>query len=116
MRGLPFLLAHVLTLALASALSAGVALAQMQCEGRLISYGATTSEVLEFCGEPTQRVRENRVLGSGLVDSPASFETTVPVEIWTYEQPGMFTRKLIFESGRLQKIETGGYADLEGGF
>ena len=75
--------------------------AQMQCEGRLIENGATLSEVLELCGEPTGRVRSERLLSAGLLDSPASEQVRIPVETWTYDQPGQFSRKLIFESGKL---------------
>jgi hypothetical protein len=92
------------------------AYAQMQCEGRLVGYGATAAEVLQLCGEPTRRMRSERVLSTGLADSPGSEEVRIPVEEWTYEEPGQFTRKLLFESGRLQKIEAGGYPDLDGGF
>ncbi len=90
--------------------------AQVQCEGQLIQYGATTQQVLDLCGEPARRVRTERVINTGLVDSPASEELRIPVEEWTYEPPGQFTRTLIFESGRLQKIVSGGYPDLDGGF
>lgn len=90
----------------------GAALADMQCEGRLVGIGATTGEVLEACGEPARRVRTERVLTTGLLDSPGSELVPIPIEEWTYEEPGQFTRKLIFESGRLEKIETGGYPDL----
>ncbi|MEW6271637.1 MAG: DUF2845 domain-containing protein [Thermodesulfobacteriota bacterium] len=103
-------------LACASLAPPAAAWAQMQCEGRLVGYGATTAEVLELCGEPTRRVRSERVLGTGLVDSPASEQIRIPVEEWTYDQPGQFSRKLTFESGKLQNIETGDYPDLDGGF
>ena len=86
----------------------------MQCEGRLVGMGATTSEVLQLCGEPTRRIRSERVVDTGLFDSPASGELRIPVEEWTYQPPGEFSRKLIFEAGKLVKVETGGYPDLNG--
>ena len=95
---------------------AGPARGQMQCEGRLVETGATTSEVLDLCGEPQRRVRSERILSTGLLDSPGSEEVRVPVEEWTYEQPGQFARKLVFENGRLLKVLSEGYPDLEGGF
>lgn len=85
----------------------------MQCEGRLIANGATADEVLRLCGEPSRRVRTERVVDTGLFDSPISGEMRIPVEVWTYAPPGEFTRKLVFEAGKLVKVETGGYADLD---
>lgn len=93
-----------------------VASAQMQCEGRLVENGATLAEVRNLCGEPTSVTRRERTLSTGLLDSPGSEEVRIPIEEWTYQQPGQFSRKLIFESGRLLKVESGGYPDLEGGF
>ena len=88
------------------------ALAQMQCGGRFVDNGATTAQVLEMCGEPQQRTRSERTLSTGLIDSPGSELVTIPVEEWTYEEPGQFKRKLIFESGKLVKTESQGYGDL----
>jgi hypothetical protein len=93
--------------------AAGAALAQMQCEGRLIEVGAAAADVLRDCGPPQQRVRSERVVATGLLDSPGSEEMRIPVEEWTYEQPGQFVRKLVFESGKLVKIDMGNYPDLE---
>jgi hypothetical protein len=90
----------------------GAALGQMQCAGRFVEHGATTAQVLELCGEPQQRVRSERTLSSGLLDSPGSELITIPVEEWTYEEPGQFKRKLIFESGKLVKTESQGFGDL----
>jgi len=86
--------------------------AQMQCGGSLLENGATTAQVLELCGEPQQRTRSERTLSSGLVDSLASSEVTIPVEVWTYQQEGQFTRKLVFESGKLVKTESQGFGDM----
>jgi len=91
----------------------GVTRAQMQCDGRFVENGATTSEVLALCGEPQQRTRSERLLSTGLLDSPGSEQVPIQIEEWTYSPPGQFTRKLIFESGRLVKTENGGYPDLQ---
>jgi hypothetical protein len=92
---------------------AGAARAQqMDCGGRFVENGATTAQVLEMCGQPQQRVRSEQTLTTGLFDSPASDAVTIPVEVWTYSPPGQFSQRLTFESGRLVKTETGGYADL----
>jgi len=92
--------------------AATVAPAQMQCGGRFVENGATTAQVLELCGEPQQRTRSERTLSEGLLDSPGSEVVTIPVEVWTYQQEGQFTRKLVFESGKLVKTESQGYGDL----
>lgn len=99
---------------LATLALAGIAQAQQQmdCGGRFVTDGMTTTQVLELCGEPQQRTRSERTLTSGLLDSPDSSSVTIPVEEWTYSPPGQFSQKLIFESGRLVKTVTGGYADL----
>lgn len=94
------------------ALARGAGAQQMQCNGRFVENGATTAQVLELCGEPQQRVRSERTLTTGLLDSPGSELQRIPIEEWTYAPPGEFSRKLIFESGRLVKTVTGGYADL----
>ncbi len=86
--------------------------AQMQCAGRIVENGATTAQVLALCGEPQQRTKSERTLSSGLVDSLASSEVTIPVEVWTYQQEGQFTRKLVFESGKLVKTESQGFGDM----
>lgn len=98
-----------------ASLGSNDALAQMQCEGRLIEHGATMADVLGWCGEPKQRVRSDSLIATGLVDSGESEVRRIPVEEWTYEQPGQFLRKLVFESGRLVKVETRDYPDLDGG-
>lgn len=86
---------------------------QMSCGGRFVENGMSTGQVLELCGEPQSRTRSDRTLTTGLLDSPGSEIVTIPVEVWTYSPPGEFTQKLVFESGKLVKTETGGYSDLK---
>jgi hypothetical protein len=87
--------------------------ADMQCEGRLIGYGASIDEVLQLCGPPLRRVSTERIVYGGLADSPYTGVERIPVEVWTYEPPGEFTRRLVFVAGRLERVQTGGYADLQ---
>jgi hypothetical protein len=89
-----------------------VAAAQMQCDGRLVVNGATTAQVLDWCGEPAKRVRSERTLTTGLDDGVGSEVVRIPVEEWTYQPAGEFTRKLVFESGRLVKVLNEGNPDL----
>lgn len=95
------------------ALAGGALAQQMSCGGRFVENGMSTGQVLEMCGEPQQRAKSERTLTTGLLDSPGSEIVTIPVEVWTYSPPGEFTQKLVFESGRLVKTETGGYSDLK---
>lgn len=98
---------------LALALARPAQAQQMTCGGRFVENGMSTAQVLELCGEPRQRTRSDRTLTTGLLDSPGSEIVTIPVEVWTYAPPGEFTQKLIFESGKLVKTESGGYSDLK---
>jgi len=91
---------------------ASPARADMQCQGQLVGYGASMEQVLQLCGAPLRRVRTERVLYAGLADANDGVER-IPVEVWTYEPPGEFTRRLVFVAGRLEKVDTGGYADLQ---
>lgn len=95
------------------ALAGSASAQQMTCGGRFVENGMTTGQVLELCGEPAQRVKSERTLTTGLLDSPGSEVATIPVEEWTYAPPGEFSQKLIFESGKLVKTVTGGYPDLQ---
>ena len=95
------------------ALAGSAGAQQMTCGGRFVENGMTTGQVLELCGEPAQRVKSERTLTTGLLDSPGSEVATIPVEEWTYAPPGEFSQKLIFESGKLVKTVTGGYPDLQ---
>jgi Protein of unknown function (DUF2845) len=104
----------LLAAVLAALALARPALAELECEGRMFAMGAAMADVLQACGEPARRVRSEQVRDTGLFDSPISGEVRIPVEEWTYERPGQFTQKVIFEAGRLVKVETGGYPDLEG--
>ncbi|MBY0278292.1 DUF2845 domain-containing protein [Candidatus Binatia bacterium] len=93
-------------------LASGARAQQLDCGGRFVENGMSIAQVLDLCGEPQQRTRSERTLTTGLLDSPGSEILTIPVEVWTYSPPGQFSRKVVFESGRVVKTETGGYADL----
>lgn len=98
--------------------SAGGATAQaLHCQGRIVSTGDSPARVRSLCGEPTdiaQRTesRSRTVVrrgpgGSVISDSIA---VSVLVEQWTYDfGPSRFVRVLVFEDGRLIRIDTLGY-------
>ncbi|QSA98205.1 DUF2845 domain-containing protein [Methylococcus sp. EFPC2] len=91
----------------------------LRCDRELVLAGDAKIQVLRKCGEPAlteHRVeyRSYRQRGSGLQQPGLDFEYQVPVNIdeWTYNfGPHRFMQRLIFENGRLVKIE-----DLDYGF
>lgn len=99
-------------------LSAGGATAQaLHCQNRVVSVGDPTSRVRSLCGEPTDVVQRTETRaravhrrgpgGSIVSDSVA---VTVQLEQWTYDfGPSRFVRVLVFEDGRLVRIDTLGY-------
>jgi len=84
-----------------------------RCTDAVFHEGEGIYEVLARCGEPAFReVRvdvQTRVLGDG--PAPALVEAaSVAVEVWTYDfGPGSFVRHLLFEDGKLARVETGSY-------
>ncbi len=108
------LLALALTVAAASPAYA------FRCGTHLITEGATRSEVVAKCGEPTEVDQRSSILrratawigghpvvvGDGLVE--------VPVEVWIYNLgPNKLMRRLRFEDGLLVDIDTLGYGYQE---
>jgi hypothetical protein len=87
----------------------------MRCGSRLVSDGATRTEVRQLCGEPSDVVTRTILrrpyynfhgrliyFGDGLVE--------VPVEIWTYNfGPYKLMRRIRFVDGTVEEIETLGY-------
>lgn len=87
----------------------------MRCGNRLVSEGATRTEVRSICGEPTD-VQTRTILrrpyynfrgelvyyGDGLIE--------IPVETWTYNfGPYKLMRRVRFIDGIVEEIETLGY-------
>jgi hypothetical protein len=93
----------------------------MRCGSRLVSDGATRSEVRDFCGEPSDVVTRTILrrpfynlhgrtvyFGDGLIE--------VPVEVWTYNfGPYKLMRRVRFVDGVVEEIETLGYGYHEKG-
>ena len=90
----------------------------LRCNGRLVSLGATSREVLDKCGQPDQReswetahsqyvrqfydYEEERYILPKLIVGP------IQMERWTYDfGSNRFIRYLHFLNGELIKIETG---------
>lgn len=87
----------------------------MRCGNKLVSTGATRTQVRELCGEPTDIVTKSILrrpyynlngrivyMGDALVE--------VPVELWTYNfGPYKLMRRVRFIDGFVDEIETLGY-------
>ena len=91
----------------------------LRCSNRIVSIGATPSEVTDKCGEPAH-VEQWEEQVDGFVtqwfdyetgryqDLPRRIETPVRMERWTYDfGANRFIRYLTFQNGWLIKIETG---------
>ncbi|MBK6846166.1 MAG: DUF2845 domain-containing protein [Proteobacteria bacterium] len=81
------------------------------CRRGLVAEGDRLAQVLRKCGPPThrdRRVEERReVAPSGRVS-----RTQVTIDEWTYDLgPSSLIRILLFEDGRLDRVDTGGYGD-----
>jgi hypothetical protein len=87
-----------------------------RCGTKVISEGASRSEVAHKCGEPTDVAtlrsifRRPVIWGYGRPIYVGDDAIEVPVEIWTYNLgPNKLMRQLRFEGGFLTEIETLGY-------
>lgn len=70
-----------------------------RCGNELIELGATQSEVLAQCGEPTAKAEETQDVRSG-----PQVVGTATVARWTYESYSA-TRVLVFDGDRLVSIQ-----------
>lgn len=108
--------------ALAAALLLGALPAHaFRCGNRLVHEGDTRAQVIAKCGEPTEVDRRSvwrqpivwrfgrpYVVGTDLVE--------IPVELWVYNLgPHKLMRQVVFEDGRVVKIDTLGYGYHEYG-
>ena len=95
-----------LAVAAALALCSGVADAGLTCGRTVVLPGASKSEVLAKCGEPTSR----RTMDGKLRGGRASAKGGGGREVWVYDLGSrQLVRYLTFDKGRLQGIELGGY-------
>ena len=93
----------------------------LRCSGKLVSIGDTKSQVIDKCGEPDhiesweeERIKKDHYYS---YDDDRSYEDYrepflvkkyVRIEEWTYNRgPTTFIRYLLFENGRLKKINLG---------
>jgi hypothetical protein len=93
----------------------------LRCSGKIVSIGDTKSQVIDKCGEPDniesweeERIKKDHYYS---YDNDRSYEDYrepflvkeyVRIEEWTYNRgPTTFIRYLLFENGRLKKINLG---------
>jgi hypothetical protein len=106
------------------------AYSSIRCGNRLASAGATRGEVLALCGEPLSKESRTEVIRSSQsadqrqsdrgtqsqtqVETGGSVSTEVVliknIDEWTYNfGPSELMRTVVFENGRLVRVETGMY-------
>jgi hypothetical protein len=97
-------------------LVASPSFAAIRCGTKLVSEGATRSEVAAKCGEPTEVVTEKSVFRRPVIWSGGrpyyigEDSIEVQVEAWVYNLgPNKLMRRLRFEGGVLVEIESLGY-------
>ena len=90
-------------------LIAGASPAEYRCEGKVISVGDTSGELLMKCGEPdwkqshTEEIIDTR-------DKDRRLRILITVEEWTYNLgPDRFMRIYRLQNGRVVDILLGGY-------
>jgi hypothetical protein len=97
-------------------LAASPAFAAFRCGTKLVSEGATRSEVARKCGEPTEVVKQKSIFRRPAIwaDGQPYFigndYIEIHVENWIYNLgPNKLMRRLRFEDGYLTMIDTMGY-------
>ena len=97
-------------------LAASPSFAAIRCGTKLVSEGATRSEVAAKCGEPTEVLTMKSVFRRPVIwtDGRPYFVgedfVEIPVESWVYNLgPNKLMRRLRFEGGVLTEIESLGY-------
>lgn len=83
-----------------------------RCNSNVIDAGMQLPEVLNKCGQPTERstrveLRIERVRGTDAKNNSVEFERVVQVNVddWTYNfGPHQFMQRLVFENGQLRRV------------
>ena len=93
----------------------------LRCRGSIVSIGDTKLQVIDKCGEPDhiefweeERIKKDHYYSDDQDRSyrgyrePFLVKEYVRIEEWTYNRgPTTFIRYLLFENGRLKKINLG---------
>jgi hypothetical protein len=86
----------------------------LECEGRLVSVGASPWDVQALCGAPTQLNDTVEIVLKPVYDPHGRVAGHLPIEVpkqvWTYNfGSSRLIYMLTFRDGALVKIDTGGY-------
>jgi hypothetical protein len=86
----------------------------LDCQGRLVSIGASPVDVQAICGDPAQVIDTIEVVLKPAYDPQGRVAGHVPVgvpkQVWTYNfGSSRLMYILTFLEGTLVKIDTGGY-------
>jgi hypothetical protein len=87
----------------------------IRCGSGLIIKGSTSAELLNYCGEPTQRTSNGTVtglLGNTYTARGINSEATgdIEVETWTYDfGPNQLMQRVRIEGGIVVRIDSLGY-------
>jgi hypothetical protein len=108
------------TLAVVLSLAAASPAYALRCGSHVITEGDTRSEVIAYCGDPTEVVSSSSILrrpvtwingrpytvGDGFIE--------IPVDIWLYNLgPNKLMQRIKFEDGRVVAIESLGYGYID---
>jgi hypothetical protein len=86
----------------------------LDCEGRLVTMGASPWDVQGICGDPAQVSDTIEIVLKPVYDPQGRVAGYLPVgvpkQVWTYNfGPSRLLYLLTFIEGALVKIDTGGY-------
>jgi Protein of unknown function (DUF2845) len=86
----------------------------LDCEGRLVSEGASPWDVQAICGDPAQVSETIEIVLKPVYDPQGRVAEHLPIgipkQVWTYNfGSSRLMYILTFLEGALVKIETGGY-------
>jgi hypothetical protein len=85
------------------------------CEGKIISVGDTSSDLIAKCGEPDWKQSSTEEIIT-TIDKDTTKKILIAVEEWTYNLgPDRFIRIFKLKNGRVVDIRQGGYGYAEQG-
>jgi hypothetical protein len=89
-----------------------------RCGSKIISEGDSIDKVLEYCGEPTERVRtwirRQPRFEYGGQEIPFEGTEDVPVDLWTFDfGPNKLMRRVRFVAGKVESVETLGHGSSQ---
>lgn len=93
---------------------AAAPLQNLRCGSRLVSIGANTTQLIEYCGQPTSVEQQtNRVPVEHYDESRGETITTYedrPYEVWVYNfGPSRLVTRLTVVGNEVRQMETAGY-------